>query len=368
VSWAGAEWETTAQAGITVEYNDNRRLVTQSSPEVAGYIADAAVNVQRQSENWQIAVRPRLRSSRYRGDDTLDSDDQFVSGSLDVESERAALSIPVSYSRESTLTSEFESSGIVQVNKRRNLWAVDPQWSYALRDWLTAQVATSYSEAFYEDAENTGLQNYDYRSSSVGFSGDRHAEELWSVVVYWSDYRVPDDGRKTSTYGWQGSYSGAVSDALHWSVGLGTRRSTHRYDFSFPYSDITLKDDGWLANASITLDKSAVTWHGTIKRELQPSGSGYLQLSDKLTLDVRVPLREGTSLAAAVVLSRNEDLSGSPSAGQHRDYSRGEFALYHDLTETIRIRGAYVYSWQQYQGDKAASSNAFYLTANYSGR
>jgi hypothetical protein len=357
-------WEWNPHASAALEYNDNRQLRPVNQESVSGTLLDAGVTLRRETPLSNISLSPRWRRANY-SDDDLDSSVGILDGMVERDLERGSLSVGVNYTRDTTLTSELDSSGLVQVNKRRETWNVDPEIIYQLSARSILAVNGSYSDVSYKDALSAGLVDYDYQSVSLALVRELAAKSVITASVYATRLDVTDFESQTDSYGIRINYDHEWSAATQLSLGIGTRRTDYYRSFFGGLVTIDEEEKGYLANASLAHQEHRFSWNVELSRSVSPSGVGVLQQSDTLTASVNKPLNQVLIASASIRGSQFEELTGGSTTNK-RDYATGSANLSWILAPEWSINGSYRYTWQKYENATAdAHSSAVYLTLHY---
>lgn len=342
-----AEMEPSAIASVSVagEWNDNPRMLARNGESVTGLNASAGIDLQGQTDVLALSASGLLRSYRYDEDSTLDRDDYFISGVLRREFDRQSIDLGARLNRESTLTGELESTGRVNVNKRRNTGSISPAWEYEFSEDVSLRIGGRYSDVHYEDAAGTGLVDYS--------AGDASASGVWamneftqtSLGIYVSEVRTPSRGQETDSYGWQGTLRRDLGEDSVATFKLGSRRTTQTYNI---FSNlIELPDDGWLLGAEYAREWSYSRISGGVSRTADPSG-GVLQQRDRIYGTLGFDLAPFSGIALSSDVSEFRDLTGTGSE-QRRDYRRADVSYYWQFSPGWRFTGTYSYVWQRYE-------------------
>ena len=117
-SAAAAEWTLTPSGRVATAYIDNPHLLEEGGASTTGTIGEFAAVAKRRTERMDWTFEPRLRSARYQDDESLDSDDRSLRTQLGFATERSYWSASADLIRDTTLTSELGSTGLVQANRR----------------------------------------------------------------------------------------------------------------------------------------------------------------------------------------------------------------------------------------------------------
>lgn len=357
--WA-AEWSVQPSADVQVEYNDNVRLLPGHAADAAGGVLNAGLRMKRADERGYLSLTPTLRATRYDSRESLDGDDQMLKAEWSRRGEYSTWRVDAAWTRDTTLTSELEVSGLVQARKRRLLRYLAPSFSYAPSPRVTLGVNTAYTAVEYQDARFTGLVDYTYASADV--SGRYQWSERTAVtgVVYATRLDAELIANRTDTTGMQLQLHSALSERWNVEASAGVRHSDGK--------GIVGQDaDGWLAKLGLSRQDESGQWRLMISRSVDPSGTGVLVQRDQWLVTREQALTERWRLTASGQWSVNQDLPPL-AASSDRDYRSAYLRLSRVLTPAWSVYAAYSYAWQEYTGAlDQAERNAVMLGVHYSG-
>lgn len=297
------EWALVPEAVATIEHNTNPLFLVSDAEAATGVVGTAGVELSYETPEARARLRPRARSYHYGHDDAdLNRDDQFLSAGYAAQAERYSWSIDGDYNRESTLTSELESTGLVYGNFRRTTQLVVPTVAVDVTENVLVRVSGSYMSSNYDAPLESGLIDYINQSVDATVETVKSETVSWSFGAYQSELRVDDIGRTTVTQGIQGKGMWFIHDNLNLDFQLGTRRSMHEFKGG---SDVfRLEDRGWLMAANARREWERSTMTVGLSRSVDPSTNGSLQQRDRLKLNADRALTETLSLLGSAELSR----------------------------------------------------------------
>lgn len=361
-----APWEWESRVQSSAEYNNNPLLSVTDKKGVTGIGLDGEVTLRRADPTLNIEFAPRLRRHQYEGGGQLDSTEQFIELLVDKLYSRSAVSLNSYYNRDTTLTGEFESTGIVQVNKRRETYAVSPSFSYEMSPYLLFQLNPSYTQVQYTDATNTGLYDYTYKTVALSLVREITPKDRLSGSVSNSILDAQSIGMQTDNLGMQLTYNHELSEVTRLNVGAGWRATTNWRDLG--YTTEEQSDDGWLFDLGYEQEMRRSVINLSFSRRVQPSGLGRLQQEEMVKLSLRHSIDTLLSSNLLIQWARLGELgTGTTSRALERDYLLTEFSLNRALTPEMSIGGSYRYYWQKQSGSSSVSADAdvVYLTLSY---
>jgi len=268
--------------------------------------------------------------------------------------------VDAEWTRDTTLTSELEVSGLVQARKRRLLRYAAPSFSYALSPRVTLGVNAAYTAVEYEDAQFTGLVDYTYASTDLSWSYQWSEQTAVTGAVYGTRLDAAQIGNRTDTTGVQLRVRSALSDRWNGELGAGLRRSESKGITGYA-------SDGWLTDLRLSREDEMGQWRLQVSRSLDPSGTGVLVQRDQWLVTREQALTERWHLTVGGQWSVNQDLQPL-AASSDRDYRSAYLRLSRALTPAWNVHAVYTYAWQEYAGAAdQAERNVVMLGVLYSG-
>jgi hypothetical protein len=256
---------------------------------------------------------PRIYLSRYRPLSAYDRNDAYVDTSFLNTTENGSAEANIAWVRDTTLTSEIGTTGIIQANGRHEslTGSVSRSWQPTAR-WAMSGDA-SWARHLYMRSENSGLVNYRYASGAVqnGYSFSESSQ--LSLVLQGSQIEVPDGSipRKTSLAA-QLKLSTALTEQWKLVMSIGPSRIRSRNQSS----------SGTVFNLSSTHSGELTAWTAAYSRAISPTGLGTLSQQDQLTLNISRPLTERWSVSGSVLKIKTADaITSSGQTYYSSDYT-----------------------------------------------
>ena len=314
-----AEWQVTPAAFVGSSYADNPRLLAHGGDASAGAAGELSGVFKRLTDRSELSLRPRLYSSRYDDDRSLDSDNKFLIAGYRWLSERSEWSMELSLTRDTTLTSELGETGLVQSNRphEASQFSVSPKIMFTER--VSGGLQMAVLDSRYIDAERTGLVDYRYSSYSL-FSTYALSEANSSLTV-------TAQGGELSVDGPWGAVTRDGSLRLGWSFRPRQLWSANLSAGPAVVSAESGSDTGMVFDADIKREAERWSMSAAIGRSQSPTGRGVLTRRDRVSAQLHRMITEDVSTTLGVQWIRNEDLNPqSRGATYHVDYGRLELA------------------------------------------
>ena len=358
-------WYIEPRAVLRTFYDDNVRLTPKDTENSFGAIVRARVELGRRTEVSEIGVNAEVDSRHYSDVSELDRTNGALSAAWRYRLDRHRVGLDGTFDYDSTLTSEEETTGFVQVNKRRSRFFIRPSWRYAMSERTDVEAAFDYEDVSYEDVDVIPL--FDYSASRASFVAGHGLSERLRLLgrVAYGSYDAPQIDTETSAYGLE---AGAVynwSETLSVSFVAGVRSS----DSQTPSLDgglVERNTTGPLFELNLKKDFLVGELDLTAERNLLPSSRGTLLDTTRLRLTFDYPVTSLWTFALDARAYRNRNPGGEVS-GNDRDYVLFAPRLERRLSTALRLALGYRYRWQDREAtaEDAASSNAVFLTLRY---
>ncbi len=361
------QWYDEPTVSVRLGYDDNVRFTEKNEESSFSQKLSAGTGLGYRTEVTDVKAKVRLDLIRYSQESDLDTDDQYLDLNAKHRSGLNLFGLDGKFIRDTSRTSELETTGRVRKSKRRHSGFLTPSWLRTLDERNSLQLAYTYNKVIYDDSDQTGL--LDYRSHAARGSLFHVLDELTqlSATLTYTHYKVRDTNSKANDYGIQVGASRAFSETLDASLAVGGRATTSeaRNEFGNRVSDTNY---GFLLNASLEKRFERTTLKGRALRELRPTGSGRLIDSRSVGVDLRHRLSERLTFFLDTVVFRNETNNNSFNRDndEQRTYLSVQPRLRWRLTRWWDIVGSYRYRYQKYdERSDSADSNAFFVYVTY---
>jgi opacity protein-like surface antigen len=334
---SAADWQVAPSAHVGTSYADNPRLLPEGGSSSSGAIGEMKASLKRLTDRSELTLRPRFVSSRYSDDETLDSDDQFVTAGYRWVGERSEWNTQLGLTRDTTLTSELGSTGLVQSNRRHESASFTVAPTVMFTERVSGGVQMFLLDNRYVDADSTGLVDYRYTALS-----------LFSTVLLsdaGSALTVTAQGGELSTGGFFGSATRDGSLRLGWSFQpwlLWT--ATLSAGPSMVETDAG-RDSGFVFDSEIKRQGDRWSLTANAGRSQSPTGRGVLTRRDEFKLSFNRSITERLSANVAARWVRSEDLLQQQAGAvtYQVDYSRldigANWRLSRDWSLSLQLSG-----------------------------
>jgi hypothetical protein len=268
-----AEWVLAPSLGVKGTYNSNLLLTPLPHHETYGYWVTPATELAGKTERLEVNSRIAADVVGYFGGEDRQFTNVFAPLSVRYKTENDLFGFTGGFTRDNTLLSELQETGVVLQFAQRNQWTLNPTWTRRLTEKLALQSSAQFSDATYETAR---LVDYRLMGGSGGLQYQLSERDQILLLGSYTDFRTTD-----SPLGFQASFPGvnmslthAFSESLTGTINGGPRflSSTSQA----PLGAVTARDTVWLAGASMTKNWERARLHVSFSRDLAPSGFGLL--------------------------------------------------------------------------------------------
>jgi hypothetical protein len=308
---SAAEWMLTPSGRVATAYIDNPHLLEEGGEATTGTIGEFAAVAQRRTERLDWTVEPRLRSARYQDDESLNSDDRSLHTQLGFTTERSYWNASADLIRDTTLTSELGSTGLVQTNRRHQSAALSLGSSFTLSERLSAGAQAYAIDSRYSEAEDTALTDYRYESLSL-YARFATTERSDLSLMMQGGELVPEQGGRTRDASLRLAWT-YVPYAL-WTAKLSAGPAYVNTELS--------TDTGTVFDADLQRQGERWTFNSGVGRTLVPTGRGVLTRRDRAAFGVGYRATEQLNCNLLAQWLRNEDVPNSFS-GEARELEYG---------------------------------------------
>lgn len=370
-----ANWEFLPRLAGGATYNDNYRMAEGSTPKQAVYgpFIDAQLSANLISPRGYLDFVPRVVSNYYPNDTADDATNEFLNVLGDYKGLRSELKGTAQYYNETTIVSELPpatfpgvrlgqvvggATGRVSFRNREQFLRIAPEYMYDLtqRTHLDLQGDVQHATFGKSLIQQYGYDDYTGRAG-VLFDVTQRSEV--SIRGVYSRFK-PQVGSDANRYGAEFAWHLRNSQIMHTYLRFGVDR------VSAQTSQGTINTDGFTGGAGVEWNFQITQVVIDVLRAITPSDAGSVITDDEARVRVLhafEPRFSGFFGARAV---RVRGVSSRPGlAIQGEDYVAGEVGVDYQVSLSFRIEGTYDLTWQQFQNEPSAVSNAVGLTFIY---
>lgn len=392
-SWC-ARYSLESDLGVSLRHNDNIRFSPTKKESLHGYTTNPRFKAEVEDGNWGASLDVDMTFGRFNREE-YNSDDQVILLEANKNTERHYLSVTGRRVRDSTRTSEADTSGIVTASaERREYNSISPSWTFLATGHNTLTVNSTYSQTEYYTDDFV-----DSRYKKVGISWNRKFDSDTRVTIRLTGAANSPDERQikylgffdigttveSTSYGLQVGGNYLVTENLILSGLVGSTRSEQKYKLRDPQGACRILVDAlkpgqcrledydvtnFVADLSATWKHERGATNISYSMQNNPSSQGYEVRYERYRLGWNYKLNEKSDFKLGFNYGTNKVLNDAiasvDSDSINRDYRGVSVGYHYRITDNWKINSNYSYKWQNKDNVKAlAESNSIILGINY---
>jgi hypothetical protein len=356
---AGAAQNTvTLSVSLREEYNDNFRLTSAPHSNVLATTVSPAARFTYATDTLSATGKAQINFNRYRGDSQLNGNDILLDGAIKKSYPLDLLSLQTSYVRDSTLASELAQTGVVQVNRQRTRFGLNPEWTGTLSPRASLTAGYDFADVTYQDSSDTGLVDYRIHKGYTTYSYRLTERSRAFASAGINQLKFDQSGDKTRTIFAVGGLEHSFSETWRGEISAGFRR------VRLPNSSSNNSESGWLGQAVAEQRFETGALRFAVGREINPTGLGLLTQTDKVSLAWSDKISPTVAYDISAAVYRNKFISNTTGSNNDR-YYRIDVHIGYALTEQWIIDGGLAYAQIDPDLGSSARSRSVYLSARY---
>lgn len=361
-----AEWSLSPSFGIKGIYNSNLLLTPLPHDETYGYWVTPAAEIAGKTERLEVSSRIAADVVGYFGGEDRQFTNVFAPLSIRYKTEKDLLGFTGGFTRDNTLLTELQATGVVLQFAQRNQWAFNPTWTRSLTEKLSFQSGVQFSDVTYESAR---LVDHRVVGGSGGLQYQLTERDHIQFLGSYVHFRTTD-----SPFGFQASFPGinmslthAFTESLTGTIHGGPRflSSTSQTQVG----DIMARDTVWLAGASMTKNFERASLQVSFARDLVPSGFGLLIETNRGELSGSYDISETLACSLNVVGVLTSGKTQAVISGVFPDSSYVSLTpkLAWKFLEWWQAEVSYMYRWRDIDAatDSAQSHATTFMVTYY---
>lgn len=206
-----AEWSAEPSLAVKGEYNSNLTL-SRIPGEVWGHWVSPSVRFAGSTERLEVSGKASGDFVTYHGDQNRSLTNGFFPVTARYSIERNLFSLDGSFTRDNTLRTELQQTGVVLGFTQRNLWSISPSWTRKVTDQLSLQLGYQFVNATYENGRSLGLFDYDVNGGSLGMTYKLTERDEMQLTGSYTRLNVADAGLKSNNAGGSLSFTHSLSE------------------------------------------------------------------------------------------------------------------------------------------------------------
>ena len=353
-------------------YDDNIRLETDDPESAFNSQLTADARFGFRTEVSDVKFQTRLATYQYNGLSDLDYNEALFGVDSSLRHDLDTFGINANLLRDSSRTSELETTGSVETSIPRIKTYISPNWSRQLSERSLLQLSYAHTDVDYQNksrtatSSGTNLIDYRYDSASIGLIHKLSERTDLQTTLIGSRYKASGVYSKSETIGFQVGLTRRFSETLNASVALGLN---HIDTFFINAASEKDEESDIAPLISISFDKKweRTSLNGSLSSSASPGGDGRMLSRNSVSLGFNHKFTERLNFALDTVYTRNETAGGVKNSGDTRTYYSIEPKLSWRASRWWTISGSYRYRAQEYTETDGgvADSNAVYLNVEY---
>ncbi len=383
---AAAQWALKGSLGQQLQYDDNISLNTIRKDSVAGYLLKPSLQATRKTGSLDVGLEGQGDIRRY-DDSRWDCNNYNLGSNNDYRAKRSVFSLSGGYSVSCSYSQQITDTGLLVPASQAENYRLTPSWTWqwTSRDQLTLGTSyskTSYSNSLGDVASSTGLSFSGNDTYTVNLGGNHEWSKRLSLNEKLLFSNVQYTGSNTSTQNLFGFQLGANYKINHyWAVSAGggpmwvdTQQSSDGVT-SGQNPSLSL---GSVANINLSYSDQLTQFSTGFSNSVNPSAIGQTLQTSSTFANYSYRLTQHLLLDLTSNYSRSESIGGQSSDNSTSQFNRSYFTvapgIAWELAKSWRLKGSYVYRWQDYQQNKnlqnlnagTSDSNAVMFSLGYS--
>jgi hypothetical protein len=320
----------------------------------------ASAEVAARNPGFQFRFEPEVRALRYAHNREADRNDAFARFDIALNNERRRWSFGGNYARDSTLTSEFENSGLLGLNQEQVQRSFDTSWSRVMSSRGSVNFSAVVANTAYADSAASPLVDYGYRTVQAGYTLNTAPRSSWQFGISRSDLDGTSPGENLTNTALHATWSHVFSGRLHGEFGLSA------FDVGATGSNL---DRHLTTGMSFALTREWPRWtfRSSGGRDIRPEGRATFAREDAVTLEASRRFRDRLSITTSLRGARFA-AAGLLADFFDRRYSQTGVAANWQMTQRWVLSGALFKRAQESAFVPRAEGLLSTLAVSYRGR
>jgi len=284
---------------VSVEHESNPQLSPSNEVSVRRFTMNPRYSLMATQGNDQFSVNLAINAERSSNQAvSADREDPNLQFGWNHTYETGSFGATVSFSEQSTRTSEFDDTGLVSNDNTRQTHSIAANWNTALSDRYTLTLNANLTEVEF-DSQAGSLNDYENKSinARLAYSVNEQVESYVNATV--SRFE-PSTNAKTNSRSLVVGVSWAVSEQFSIDGNVGGNKTSGASSAS-----------GWQAMFGAQYTTERTKSNASLSRSRSPSGSGVINESNQLSASWSYSLSEKENLG--LDFNYRENLSSNPN-------------------------------------------------------
>jgi hypothetical protein len=315
-----AEWSADPSLSVKGMYNSNL-LLFNGNNEVWGHWVSPGLKFKGSTESLEVEGNVKSDFVKYYGGTDRSLTNLYFPLRTSYRQDRYTFGFEGGFTRDNTLQSELQQTGLVLGFTQRSLWNAMPSFTVGITERLSWQSGYQFTDVQYKDGARFGLVNYQVQGGTTRITYNLRERDQVQLTGEYSSFSIPSRMQDSSYYGAQGGWTHDFGHEMTGSISGGVRFVTSTEDFSG--GSLSAHETVWVYKGTLRKRFERATIQIDGSREINPSGFGRLLQTD------RVGGSLSHNLTEALTVSLNGNLyfvsgiitEGSGGSFPHQRYS-----------------------------------------------
>ncbi|MBN2687575.1 MAG: outer membrane beta-barrel protein [Deltaproteobacteria bacterium] len=354
-----AEFTVNPSLSLRGEYNDNIDFSRTNKRD--DYIGTISPGLELGYGTDRINVKARAGVDFLRYHEYTDQNTERQNYTVDASYrafERFTVNANGSYTKDTTLDSELQETGIVERRSERESYSAGGGISYRISEVSDLSINYTFSETDYDldtytDSEGHGV------SLSYGYTFNNRLDTL-SIRPYWNNTDSEDD--KIDTYGLSLGLNHQFTPTFSTGINAGAR-----YTETENNAGVTDDNWGWTADVSVTKTWQTASASLSYSHDLSYTAEGENVDVDRFSLDSHIMMTQkfGVRLSGSLYFTKS---TGRITQDRDVRYYHISPSFFYNITQHHYLELAYSYANEfdkKLTDDRELDRNMVWLTLNF---
>jgi hypothetical protein len=274
-----AEWSATPSLSVKGLYNSNL-LLFNGHNQVWGDWVTPDLKFKGSTESLWVEGGAKAEFVHYYGDLDRAFTNLYFPLKTSYRQDRYTFGFEGGLTRDNTLQSELQQTGLVLGFTQRSLWNAMPSFTVGITERLSWQSGYQFTDAQYQDGIRFGLVNYQVQGGTTGVTYNLRERDQVQLTGEYTSFSIPSRRQDSTYYGAQGGWTHDFGHEMTGSISGGVRFVTSTQDVSG--GSLSAHETAWVYKGTLRkrFERATIQLDGS--REINPSGFGRLLQTDRV--------------------------------------------------------------------------------------
>jgi hypothetical protein len=289
-----AEWSADPSLSLKGVYNSNL-LLFNGNNEVWGYWVSPGLKFKGSTESLEVQGSAKSDFVQYYGGTDRSLTNLYFPLRVSYRQDRYTFGFEGGFTRDNTLQSELQQTGLVLGFTQRSLWNAMPTFTVGITERLSWQSSYQFTDAQYQDGIKFGLVNYQVQGGTTGITYNLRERDQVQLTGEYTSFLIPSRMQDSTYYGAQAGWTHDFGQELTASISGGVRFVTSTQDVSG--GSLSAHETVWVYRGTLRKRFERATIQIDGGREVNPSGFGRLLQTDRAGVTLSHNLTETVTLS-----------------------------------------------------------------------